>query len=121
MSDSDAATDGRRSNSEPDEVEKPPGEQEGQPGDEVAFGVQQDGERHQVQQHQHANAQTMAETGQEGQSGTTEKRERGRHVRGAAPGLDTVTAGGGPLSSFCNKRGNARAATPPGPMNGQIR
>ncbi len=43
MSDSDAATAGRRSNSEPDEVEKPPGEQEGQPGDEVVFGVQQDG------------------------------------------------------------------------------
>ena len=60
MSDSDAATDGRRSNSEPDEVQKAPGEQEGQPGDEVVLGVQQDGQRRQMQQHQHANAQTMA-------------------------------------------------------------
>src|SRR4051812_2457347 len=33
-------------------------------------------------------------------------------LRGAAPGLDTSTAGGGPLSSFCNKHGNARAETP---------
>ena len=53
-------------------------------------------------------------TGREGQPGTTEKSERGRHVTGAAPGLDTFTAGGGPLSSFCNKRGNARAETPRG-------
>ena len=42
------------------------------------------------------------------------KAERGRHVTGAAPGSDTVTAGGGPLSSFCNKRGKARAEAPPG-------
>ena len=73
MSDSDAATDGRRSSSEPEEVQKPPGEQEGQPGDEVVLGVQQDGERHEMQQHQHAKAQTMALAGREGQPGTTEK------------------------------------------------
>jgi len=48
---------------------KAPSEQGRQPRDEVILGVQQDGRGCQMQQHEHANAQTMAKTGQEGQSG----------------------------------------------------
>ena len=114
MSDSDAATAGRRSSRSQTKLRRPQVSRKASPGDEVVLGAQQDGERRQMQQHQHADAQTMAFAGQGGQPGTTEKSERGRHVTGAAPGLDTVTAGGGPVSSFCNKRGNARAARRPG-------
>src|ERR1044071_6076343 len=50
--------------------------------------------------------------GQHGEPMTSEKCKCGRHVTGAAPGSDTAAAGGGPLSSFCNNRGKARAAPP---------
>ena len=39
---------------EPEEVQQAPGEQEGQPRNEVVLGVEQDDERRQMQQHQHA-------------------------------------------------------------------
>ena len=84
MSDSDAA-DGSPQQRQPDEIQEPPGEHEGQPGHEVVLGAQQNGERREMQQHQHADAQTMAFAGQGGQPCTTEKCERGRHVTGAAP------------------------------------
>ena len=103
MSDSDAATAGRRSTRSQTKLRSPQVSTKASRGHEVVFGAEQNGERRQMQQHQHADAQTMAFAGQRGQPGTTEKSERGRHVTGAAPGLDMVTAGGGPVSSFCNK------------------
>ena len=53
-SDSDAADKAGAATNKPYEVEKAPGQQEGQPGHEIVFGAQQHGERREVQQDQDA-------------------------------------------------------------------
>ena len=104
---------------EPGEVEQPPGEQERQPRNQVVLGVKQNAQRGQVQQHERGSAQTRAQAGRKGQLGAMQKNEGGRHVTGAPPGSSTVTAGGEPMSSFCNNRGEARPTrVPGGPYHG---
>ena len=73
MSDSDAATAGRRSTASQTKFRSPQVSRKASRGDEVVLGAKQHAERHEMQQHQHAKPKRGADRPGEANLDATEK------------------------------------------------
>ena len=80
---------------QPHAVQQQPGEEKDSARNQRVLGLQQHAECREMHQPQRAKAQATPFGGHDGEPMTTEKCKCGRHVTGAAPGFDTITAGDG--------------------------